>query len=867
MHQLRRPLLDALCTTTFFTGYAARIHGKFRVAPRFCWGPARVGRAGLLLPYERVEMFTRRLSPNLLLLCMAAGLALVFAANAQADRNPEAKSVRCRYKIAKGLMGLAKKQMRARGECAQAQAAGMINSSTVDCSADPTNSYPIDYQLARVARRAHNLGRKIADRCDAPFRSPADVQVDQLCDPPVTNHDWERAVDCGYKMVTDAADRLFDLTYRRDADRAMETGERTCRAALDEVVRMVFRSRLVKRVDCFRRVARTGYPLRCLATNAWPGRVESTGWPEADEALGRAMRDLRTTAGVCGAGIDNMRLSDPPLEDYTGGEFTSEDLFNVLADAALKEESLVVAKMFPSLPFCGDGVVDSAHGEECDDGNVEPVQSCDGCDRDCTSSFTCQNGAACGANNEVCDDGNDVAEDGCNPTCQMETCGDAITQPGLGEGCDDGNAVDCDGCDTNCTASALCNNGVTCAGFGEQCDQGLGTCLSGFDELAPCASDVDCRGECSTGRNTGAPCATNTDCSTDQTSFCIASTGCGGVCAGGRREGKLCQTDGACPGSCRPATGQGQMCNLDVDCPAGMQCNASHTCFLPRQGIDCFNDGACGTGGVCEPSGGCKLGNSNTAGDHCRDNCTLPRCGDGATDPNTTAANRIGGEQCDDGNLNDLDGCDSNCTLPSCGNGVADTGEDCDLGSGTCTGGFDAGEACLYDVECRGVCSHDASIACRPDSAIIDCSANPCIPASGCSGGNSHDPTCRPNCTTPRCGDGVADPGEQCDAGPGVCASGPDQGAACDADANCRGVCTTGMATNSPCLSDDDCAPGTCQTTTCTGGNSDGAANACREDCTLPSCGDGVRDAGEQCDGADGGSCLLGCQPTCVCIP
>ncbi len=40
---------------------------------------------------------------------------------------------------------------------------------------------------------------------------------------------------------------------------------------------------------------------------------------------------------------------------------------------------------------------------------------------------------------EECDDGGTVAGDGCNATCQDETCGDGVLQTGLGEACDDGS--------------------------------------------------------------------------------------------------------------------------------------------------------------------------------------------------------------------------------------------------------------------------------------------------------------------------------------------------------------------------------------------------------------------------------------------
>jgi cysteine-rich repeat protein len=49
---------------------------------------------------------------------------------------------------------------------------------------------------------------------------------------------------------------------------------------------------------------------------------------------------------------------------------------------------------------------------------------------------------------EQCDDGNKTAGDGCNATCKLEVCGNAVLD--AGEQCDDGNAVGGDGCDAQC---------------------------------------------------------------------------------------------------------------------------------------------------------------------------------------------------------------------------------------------------------------------------------------------------------------------------------------------------------------------------------------------------------------------------------
>ena len=59
---------------------------------------------------------------------------------------------------------------------------------------------------------------------------------------------------------------------------------------------------------------------------------------------------------------------------------------------------------------------------------------------------------------EECDDGGTVAGDGCNATCQDETCGDGVLQTGLGEACDDGvlnSDTVADACRTDCEPSNL----------------------------------------------------------------------------------------------------------------------------------------------------------------------------------------------------------------------------------------------------------------------------------------------------------------------------------------------------------------------------------------------------------------------------
>ena len=106
-----------------------------------------------------------------------------------------------------------------------------------------------------------------------------------------------------------------------------------------------------------------------------------------------------------------------------------------------------------------------------------------------------------------------------------------------------------------------------------------------------------------------------------------------------------------------------------------------------------------------------------------------------------------------------------------------------------------------------------------------------------------------PDCSSV-CGNGVFEPGEDCDDGelngqPGQCNN------------SCTGFVPVGCG-NGFLEEDEECDDGEA--------NSDTAPNACRTDCSLPTCGDGVTDDGEVCDdGAQNGEpnqCASDCQGT-----
>ena len=221
----------------------------------------------------------------------------------------------------------------------------------------------------------------------------------------------------------------------------------------------------------------------------------------------------------------------------------------------------------------------------------------------------------------------------------------------------------------------------------------------------------------------------------------------------------------------------------------------------------CRTEG-CGNG-VLDPGEECDDGNAvNT--DACVSGCRIAVCGDGFV--------RIGVEQCDDGNLINGDGCSNNCRSGVAATASLDPGEQCDDGN------MISGDGCSSSARSRRAATASSTTAssatatapawaARPppatrtarcascgdgkvnstageqcDSGTVmgvnqnadnaDCTAackiNICTDGKkdtvgpnhfeACDDGNTI-PTdgCSNNCTLASCGNGVLDPGEECD--------------------------------------------------------------------------------------------------------
>lgn len=197
------------------------------------------------------------------------------------------------------------------------------------------------------------------------------------------------------------------------------------------------------------------------------------------------------------------------------------------------------------------------------------------------------------------------------------------------------------------------------------------------------------------------------------------------------------------------------------------------------------------------------------------------------------------GEECDDGNLDEVDGCTNACTV--CGNGIITPPEECDDGNDDpadgCTNACRiCGNGSITEPEQCDDGNADPGDGCT--NACTLCGDGVVTFPEQCDDGND-DPYdgCTNACTL--CGDSVVTWPEECDDGN------------LDPFDGCKIACT--ICGNGTVTSPEECDDG----------NSN-PADGCTNDCTF--CGNGIVTPPEECD--DGNlNPFDGCEPTCMLSP
>ena len=234
----------------------------------------------------------------------------------------------------------------------------------------------------------------------------------------------------------------------------------------------------------------------------------------------------------------------------------------------------------------------------------------------------------------------------------------------------------------------------------------------------------------------------------------------------------------------------------------------------------------------------------------------------------------------------------------ACGNGVVDTGEQCDGGercSDECLRTCSAAADCPAS-ECREASTCNAQGRCQvgaPRPQGTACTDGVCDARGNCDTSITVDCATAPpgtecgsnlTCNAARqcaCGNGVIDPGEECDGGPNcsaVCLPFCSVPGECPSGGECRtaSVCAEGglCQFGTPRPQGTECTNGVCDANgNCDTGNGTvdcGAVSpgtACGTDLTCNTvgectCGNGVVDPGEECDG--GPNCTDACLSVCT---
>ena len=187
-------------------------------------------------------------------------------------------------------------------------------------------------------------------------------------------------------------------------------------------------------------------------------------------------------------------------------------------------------------------------------------------------------------------------------------------------------------------------------------------------------------------------------------------------------------------------------------------------------------------------------------------------------------------------------------TCPGCGNGRLDPGEQCDPPGADCA----SGEACSTDcgcVVCHDLCTAGAPLAAGCDACVASvCAVDPACCSAAWDSKCVGDANLLCNAACAVCGNGVVQPGEQCDPPGAPCGGGGTCGATCACEA-----CSANVCGNADCevgRGETECnCPADCTAAVCT---------TCEAE--VASCGDGFCDPCVQ-GGESPETCPADCPP------
>ncbi len=435
-----------------------------------------------------------------------------------------------------------------------------------------------------------------------------------------------------------------------------------------------------------------------------------------DDEYGHCRTDC--TFAYCGDGVDDDKKAQDDSDPEACDNGKNTDLYSSQKTFASVESSGECAPGCKLPSFCGDGVIDFAHGEECDEGEGGNTGEYGGCNSDCTLAAYCgdgetSSGEACdcgpGADSANCPNGEfesySVNALGCGYDCQPSAyCGDDVRNGS--ENCDGSDVSGTRVCNDQCDYDAVCGDGIK--NNDEQCDHGLNNASMGETPkyegcTYDCMTGPTC-GDAMVDMAAGEECDKGAELNTGGydgcTDACVRGPHCGDAvhqpladeeCDNGFNEDVYAfeGVSDACGPECTsvPFCGDKEVQDAFEFCDDGSENNDTTYDGCTTK---CEFGPYCGDGNVDSPVEACDDGKDNVAyspdGQGCGYDCKpSPYCGDGV---------RNGPEQCDEGTENNdgsYGGCNDDCSrAPYCGDGKVDedNGEQCDdglNGSLTCT--------------------------------------------------------------------------------------------------------------------------------------------------------------------------------------